>query len=157
MKIPCLRLIPLALAGLAAPLSLPAQSEAASTHASRAVHASGTASVETLAAGAHAVVGSIRVASGIAAVPLWFSGAALTGAGHVSQEAGRVAVRAGQHTTGAADDFWRGTANPPPAPLPCATPRRPPLDRQVGLPVGPRGAPSCDPAPAEAFRRVRTP
>ncbi len=158
MKKPLLRLVPFAVALLATPLVLPAQSDAASLHASRALHASGTASAETLAAGAHAAAGSIRVVSAVAAVPLWLGGAALSTAGHASLHVGHVSAHAGHHTTRAAADFWQ-TATAAPAhaiPAACTGPRRPPLDRTVGLPPRATAAPICDPSPAEAFRRHRS-
>lgn len=158
MKKPLLRLAPFAVALLATPLVLPAQSDAASTHASRAVHASGTASAETVAAGAHAAAGSIRVVSAVAAVPLWLGGAALSTAGQVSLQVGHVSAQAGHHTTRAAADFWQtaATAPAPFVPAACTGPRRPPLDRTVGLPPRAAPAPTCDPSPAEAFRRHRS-
>lgn len=152
------RLAPFAVALLATPLVLPAQSDAASLHASRALRASGTASAETLAAGAHAAAGSIRVVSAVAAVPLWLGGAALSTAGQVSLQVGHVSAHAGHHTTRAAADFWQ-TATAAPAPIAspvCVTPLRPPLDRTVGLPPRATAAPACDPSPAEAFRRHRS-
>lgn len=157
MKNRFLRLVPFAAALAAAPLALLAQSDAASAHASRALHASGTASAETFAAGAHAAAGSIRVVSAVAAVPLWLGGAALSTAGHVSVHVGHASAHAGHHTTRAAADFWQaGTAVPAPVtPAVCVTPRRPPLDRSVGLPPRPPLAPACDPSPAEAFSRAR--
>lgn len=155
MKIHLLRLTPLTVVLCAAPVALPAQSEAASTHASRAVQASGTASAETLAAGAHAAAGSIRVVSAVAAVPLWIGGAALSAAGHASMHVGYVSAQAGRHTTRAAADFWQASSTLPAAPAPCATPRRPPLDRHAGLPARPLATPACDPSPAEAFHRAR--
>ena len=131
----------LAAALLFAPLAVFAQSEAASAHAALALKDSGRASAESVAAAAHASVGSFRLVSGVAAVPVWMSGATLASAGQVSTQLGKDSGRAAQELW----DFATGDAA-----------KRPPLNREVGLPkkeaasLKPR-----DPAPAEALGKVR--
>ena len=128
---------------LLAPLAVHAQSTAASTHVSAAVTASGTASAEAVAAAAHATVGSFRLVSGIAAVPVWMSGAASTAVGRVSTQIGKDSARASA-------DLWDFATGEPG--------KRPPLDRAVALPQKKEIAAVAkprDPSPAEALKSAR--
>jgi hypothetical protein len=135
-----------AVALLLAPLAAPAQSEAASANVSAAATASGTASAQTVAAAAHASVGSFRLVSGIAAVPVWMSGTVSTGAGRVSTQIGKDSVRAGT-------ELWDFATGEPA--------KRPPLARDIAIPKKETATATAavakprDPSPAEALKGVR--
>ena len=130
-----------AVALLFAPLAVFAQSDAASAHAAHALKDSGRASAESVAVAAHASVGSFRLVSGVAAVPVWLSGATLASAGQVSTQLGKDSARAAQ-------DLWDFATGEPA--------KRPPLNREVGLPKKESiSAKSHDPSPAEALGKVR--
>ena len=135
-------LLSLAVAVALTPLAALAQSTAASAHAANSLKHSAAASREALLAGGHSVAGSVRLVSGVAAVPVWMSGAVVNGIGTALTESGKA-------TTEAADKMW-DAAHGDPA-------KRPALDREIGLPKPTKTAATTprDPSPAEALKRTR--
>ncbi len=115
---------------------------AASRHA-------GQASGQLLTAGGNSVVGSLQAGSAVAAVPLWMGGAAVGGAGALSQAIGDGAARTGEATMKGGDKLWDfGSGDPA---------ERPALDRTRALPpaaLPPSVPPRKDPSPAEAMNRM---
>lgn len=124
--------------------ALSAQSCAATNQFSKASTHAIAASGEVSAAVGHSAAGSVRVVSGVAAVPLWMSGAVAAGSGAVVSAVGESMGKGGETTMKGADEMW-DFANGDPA-------KRPALNRGKGLPPR-KPASECpkDPSPAEAL------
>jgi hypothetical protein len=89
---------------------------------------------------------SVKVAAGVAVVPVFASGAVVASTGAVVSAVGESAVAAGTSTTEGAEKLW-DFANSDPA-------KRPALDRTQGVPpLKKRGAEKrTDPSPATAMK-----
>lgn len=134
-------LLALALGGT----SLSAQSCAATRHFAAASTHAANASGEVLAAGAASAAGSVQSAAAVVAVPVWMSGAAVSGAGAVSTVIGDATASAGTALGRGGDKLWDFASGDPA--------KRPALDDTH--PVMPAASnPARDPSPAEAFKRL---
>jgi hypothetical protein len=126
-------------------VALSAQSCAAVNHASNAVQLSGEAVSESVAAGGESVVGSVKVASAVAAVPVWMGSQVIAGSGAVIEKVGESAADVGAAGAHGAEKMWDFATSDPA--------KRPPLSRDVGLPSKKDVAPKPhDPSPAEAIK-----
>ncbi len=124
-----------------------AQSKTASGHAGESVKHSAAAPHELLLAGGHSLAGSVRLVSGVVAVPVWMSGAVATGSGVISTDIGGSLKQSGKATRKAANTMW-DAATGDPAP-------RPALDHNIGLPRLEKSAlRPRDLSPAEAIKRI---
>lgn len=112
-----------------------AQSGNVGDHLSKTVHFSGQASGEAAGAVGGSVVGSVRIASGVAAVPIFASGAVVGASGAVVGAVGDGSVEG----AGKLWDFANNETSP-----------RPALNRGVGVPA-PKPAPQKDPPPGAAM------
>lgn len=124
------------------PLAVFAQSNAASNNLANSAAHSAAASQEILLAGGHAVVGSVRLASGVLAVPVWMSGAVVNGVGESLALSGKAAGQT-------AEKMWDAATGDPA--------ERPALNREVGLPKPQKSAAASrtkDPAPAEVLKTI---
>lgn len=129
--------------------ALCAQSCAATKSFTAASRHAGNASGELLLAGGNSVAGSVQAGSAVAAVPVWMGGAAITGAGALSQAIGEGTTKAGEATMKGGDTLWDfGSGDPA---------ERPTLDRTRALPppaVPPSTVKTKDPSPAQAMKRM---
>ncbi|MBI3884550.1 MAG: hypothetical protein HY302_02290 [Opitutae bacterium] len=143
-------LLSLAAAVALTPLAVFAQSAAASTNLANSAAHSAAASQEILLAGGHAVAGSVRLASGVLAVPVWMSGAVATGSGAALAGVGDSLVHSGKAAGQTAQKMWDAATGDPA--------ERPALNREVGLPkprpTAAAASRSRDPAPAEVLKTI---
>jgi hypothetical protein len=124
--------------------SLSAQSCAAVNQFSKASTHALAASGEVSTAVGHSAAGSVRVVSGVAAVPVWMSGAVVAGSGAVVSAVGESMGKGGDAAMKGADDMW-DFANG-------ESTKRPVLNREKALPprtTTPEKA--KDPSPAEVL------
>jgi hypothetical protein len=125
--------------------ALSAQSCAAAGHASNAVVLSAAGSGEALAAAGDSAKGSLRVAAGIVAVPVWLSGTAVTGSGALVAGVGAASAEAGSGLTSGGKELWDFASGDPA--------RRPALNRLKSVPpLRKTPAKPADPSPAEALK-----
>jgi hypothetical protein len=131
----------LALALVLGATSLSAQSCAATNTLGQASRHAVNASGEALAAVGNSAAASLQVGAAVVAVPVWMSGAAVSGVGEVSRAAGEQTMKGG-------NQLWDFAAGDPA--------QRPALDRNH--PVAPAPAAAApkphDPSPAEALKRL---
>lgn len=159
-----LKLIPaFAMVALFGTVALSAQSCAAVNHVSNAAVASGTASKEMVAATAESAKGAVKLASGVAAVPVWMSGAVVQSGGKVLMAIGDASAQGGATATNGAGKMWDFATSDDSA--------RPALDREAAMPpvkaapaalapastMAPTNAaaPAGDPSPVEALKAAR--
>ncbi|QYM78822.1 hypothetical protein K0B96_16185 [Horticoccus luteus] len=153
-----LKLIPVfAMAALFGTVALSAQSCAAVNHVSNAAVASGTASKELVGATAESAKGAVKLASGVAAVPVWMSGAVVQSGGKVLAAVGDASAQGGEAAAEGAAKMWDFATSDDTA--------RPPLDREAAVPpvkatesasVTPaKTTLPADPSPAEALKATR--
>ena len=131
------------------PLAVFAQSNAVSNNLANSAAHSAAASQEVLLAGGHAVVGSVRLSSGVLAVPVWMSGAVSTGSGAVVTGVGDSLTQSGKAAGQAAEKMWDAATGDPA--------ERPALNREVGLPKPQKTAANSrakDPSPAEVLKTI---
>ncbi|HYP17830.1 MAG TPA: hypothetical protein VEQ65_11520 [Opitutus sp.] len=131
-------------------VALSAQSCAAANHLSAAGRHSANASGELVAAGAESGAASVKVVSGVAAVPVFASGAIVASAGTVLNAVGESAVAAGTTTTQGAEKLWDFSTSDPT--------QRPALDRARAVPPARQTTvrhKAADPSPAEALKATR--
>jgi hypothetical protein len=124
------------------PLAVFAQSTAVSNNLANSAAHSAAASQEVLLAGGHAIVGSVRLASGVLAVPVWMSGAVVNGVGESLALSGKAAGQT-------AEKMWDAATGDPA--------ERPALNREVGLPKPQKTAANSrakDPSPAEVLKTI---
>ena len=109
------------------------------------------ASGELAASGAASVKGSVQAGSAIVAVPVWMSGAAVSGVGALSSALGESATKVGEKTIEGGDKLWDFAADD--------AAQRPAMERNRAVPPAPAAAPAKtsgkakDPSPAEALKR----
>mgnify|MGYP001582678428 CR=1 FL=1 len=117
-----------------------AQSKAVSADAANSVKHSAAIPRHLLHAGGHSLAGSVRLVSGVIAVPVWMSGGVSTGVGTSLKQSGKTAGRT-------ATNLWDAATGDPA--------QRPALDRKIGLPKlkKPAGRPK-DPSPADALKQT---
>jgi len=128
--------------------ALSAQSCAAVDHVSNSVALSGAASREALGAVGESAKGSVKVASAVLAVPVWMSGAVVTGSGAAVSAVGEASAQAGAVATKGADKMWDFATGESAA--------RPALDRELALPSSSTTTKHViDPTPAEALKTTR--
>ena len=107
--------------------ALLSQSCAAATHASRAVALSGEASGEAFQASGDAALGSVRVASGIVAVPVLATAGMFGASGAIISSTGALSMEAASNLARGSDQLWDfATGNPA---------QRPKLDREKAVPA----------------------
>ncbi len=139
----------LALVVALTPLAVFAQSNAVSNNVANSVAHSAAASQEVLLAGGHAVVGSVRLASGVLAVPVWMSGAVSAGSGAIVTGVGDSLAQSGKAAGQTAEKMWDAATGDPA--------ERPALNREVGLPKPQKTAANSrakDPSPAEVLKTI---
>lgn len=123
------------------PMAALAQSASASTNLGNSVSHSAAASREILLAGSNAVAGSVKLTAGAFAVPVWMSGAVVTGVGDALTHGGTAASTA-------ADKMWDAATGDPD--------QRPALNREIALPKPQKtAARPKDPSPADALKTGR--
>ena len=138
----------LALVVALTPMAALAQSASASTNLGNSVSHSAAASREILLAGSNAVAGSVKLTSGALAVPVWMSGAVVTGSGAIVTGVGDALTHGGTATSKAADKMWDAATGDPD--------QRPALNREIALPKPQKtAARPKDPSPADALQTGR--
>lgn len=125
--------------------ALSAQSCAAAGHVSNAVTLSGRASGEALSAVGDSAKGSLKVASGIVAVPVMLSGVAVGGSGALVAGVGVVSAEVGRSVANDGKKLWDFASGEPD--------KRPALNRERSVPPLKKvPATPVDPSPAEALK-----
>jgi hypothetical protein len=126
--------------------ALSAQSCAAAGHVSNAVTLSAAASGETLAAVGDSAASGVKVVAGVAAVPIWLSGAALTSGGAIVASGAAVSAEVGAGTVKGADQLWDFATGKPE--------QRPHVNRERAVPpLKKTDAKPMDPAPATMLKQ----
>jgi hypothetical protein len=128
----------LSLAAVVSLTSLPAlaQSKPVSVDAAKSVKHSAAVPRHLLLSAGHSFAGSVRLVSGVVAVPVWMSGGISTGVGASVTHSGKTA-----------NSLWDAVTGDPA--------KSPPLDRKIGLPKLKKsaGRPK-DLSPAEALKQT---
>lgn len=118
-----------------------AQSKPVSAHVAKSAKHSVAIPRHLLHAGGHSLAGSVRMVSGVAAVPVWMIGGVSTGVGTSLKHSGKAAGQT-------ANTMWDSATGDPA--------KRPALDRNIGLPKLKKPATRRhDPSPAEALKQTR--
>ena len=125
------------------------QSCAAAGHLSQAVVLSGNASGESVRAVGVSAQGSVQVLSGVAAIPVFLSGAALAGSGNLVASVALASAEMGAELSRGGKAMWDFATSDPAA--------RPALDRQRSVPpLKNQAAPRpVDPPPGVAMKAAR--
>lgn len=125
--------------------ALSAQSVAAAGHVSNAAVNSAAASGETLSAVGDSAAGSVKVVAGVAAVPVWMSGAVVASGGAVVSSVGTAGNQAGVAITKTAGKLWDFASGDPS--------QRPHLNRDRAVPpLKKTEAKPADRSPAETLK-----